>query len=181
MKNHNCFDLNEFLDYVEIEDTYSMKDNLYPITPNTGGESLELLDMFKTHTDIISYNCKKAQLLLEYPDCIRISRCPNTTLVCKGGLLIAQEVDDEEGFTPFRLILFYKIAFTGLFFRQKGLLMKQWNGFSWGIPQEKDIVELDSYNIPGVLDKANQKKHELAKAIIEWIKEVVEKNKEKGR
>lgn len=166
--------LEDFLGYIHAHqmDVYSMNKNLVAITDNNGSESKEQLEVYVTDDNFFCFGFKKAKRLLDFPDVLRIPRCPDVNLLCKGGLLISKETIGESDFTPLRLLLFWKVAFTGTHFKQQRIDFHQWTCFSWGIPQEKDIIELDRWNIPGELEKENARISAIAQSIIEWLKQV---------
>lgn len=166
--------LGDFLTYIHVHniDVYSMRDELVAITENKGIEPKDELEAFKTKNTYFCYKFKKAKQLLTYPDTIKIARCPGVTLLCKGGILIAKEPFNEKSFTPFRLLLFWSVGFTGLHFVQQGAMLHQWRCFSWGVPQEKDIIDLDKWNIPGELKKHNDKTQQTAQFVVAWLKNI---------
>jgi hypothetical protein len=129
------------------------------------------LETLTTDNFIVNFRYEKAKEIIVFPDSIRYNRCPHVTLFCKGGLLLAKEEIDEKGFTPFISIYFWTIAFTGQNFKSVGL--HQWKGWSWGIPEEKDLIELDKWNIPGEIQKHNAKIKSIADAVVDALKELI--------
>lgn len=129
------------------------------------------LDTLITNTSVVSFRYHQAKEITVFPDTIRCNRCPHVTLLCKGGLLLAKETLNEKSFTPSISIYFWAIAFTGENFKSVGL--HQWKGWSWGIPEEKDLVKLDRWNIPGEIQKYNEKTMKIADAIVGFLKELI--------
>jgi hypothetical protein len=120
---------------------------------------------------VISFRYRKAKEITVFPDTIRYNRCPSVTLLCKGGFLLAKELIREKGFTPYISIYFWTIAFTGENFKSVGL--HQWKGWSWGIPGEKDLVELDRWNIPGEIQRHNERIKSIANAVVDVLKTLI--------
>lgn len=131
----------------------------------------ESLNTLTTTEAVVSFRYRKAKEIVNCPDTIRCNRCPHVTLLCKGGFLLAKELVNEKGFTPFVSIYFWVIAFTGENFKSVGL--HQWKGWSWGIPGKNDLVELDRWNIPGELQKHNERTKSIADAVVDALKELI--------
>lgn len=129
------------------------------------------LDTLIVDDSVISFRYRKAKELIVFPDTIRYNRCSHVTLLCKGGFLMATELINEKSFTPSISIYFWTIAFTGENFKSVGL--HQWKGWSWGIPEEKDVVELDRWNIPGEIQKHNERIKSIADAVVDALKELI--------
>lgn len=140
-------------------------------------------DLYKMETtgEIISFKLRPAREIANFPEIAKTPRCPHVNLLCRGGLVIGKGFADsfeisslDCSFKPIAVLYFWNVGFTGAAFNEVGL--HQWRGFSWGLPEDADIIALDRWNIPGEIEKYNAQAKDLANKVVDAIRTMLHKD-----